>query len=85
MSKSDNAVGGDNPFSWVEYDAFPPIVRRAMQLSPLELGTWRAQNRLKLGMDPRAVANAELAFAFKLLPGVVREHWGPSHPQAVGK
>lgn len=68
--------------SWAEFDVLPPPLREWMRRSPVDLGTYRATQRLSVGMSVNQVLAGEVAVAKKALRRIVLAHYGPTHPQA---
>jgi hypothetical protein len=76
-----NAAGGANPFSWSQYDKLPPVVRRAIQIAPVQLGTARATYAILEGTAAALVARLELQIAERARRRLLRQYWPAGHPE----
>lgn len=81
---SGNRAIGRNPFTWAEYDALPPPVRRVMMFAPTDLGTRRAVMNLRTGRTVAEVCAIERAVARGVTRREILEAYGPAHPFLSG-
>lgn len=75
-----NVALGRNPFSWAEYDALPPPVRRTMMFAQTCLGSRRARMNLAAGRSIAEVCAIERGVARACARRDMLEAYGPDHP-----
>ena len=75
-----NWTGGRNPFTWDEYDALPPPVRRTVMFALTSLGTRRAVMNLRSGKSIAEVCAIERGVAAGVVRREILSAYGPDHP-----
>jgi hypothetical protein len=75
-----NRAAGRNAWSWAEYDALPPPVRRVIMFACTTLGTRRAALNLKAGRSVAEVCAIERGVDRGITRRDILAAYGPDHP-----
>lgn len=76
----DNSARGRNRFSWREFDALPPAVRRVINYANCALGSHRAAMNLRSGRTVAETCAIERGVDRGLTRHDLLTAYGPDHP-----